>query len=41
MKKRWPNLVLNHAWGMTECQGLISSFVGDDYLERVGGSLQR
>ncbi|BEI81486.1 hypothetical protein CcaverHIS002_0206460 [Cutaneotrichosporon cavernicola] len=34
MKNRWPELVLNHAWGMTECQGLITSFVGPDYLER-------
>jgi acyl-CoA synthetase (AMP-forming)/AMP-acid ligase II len=34
MKKRWPDLVLNHAWGMTECQGLITSFIGPDYLER-------
>lgn len=34
MKKRWPDLILNHAWGMTECQGLITSFVGPDYLER-------
>ncbi|BEJ12183.1 hypothetical protein CspHIS471_0206430 [Cutaneotrichosporon sp. HIS471] len=34
MKNRWPELILNHAWGMTECQGLITSFVGPDYLER-------